>query len=169
MAVKHWNFTIIAVLGGSVLSFVFGYTYHANRLASGSLTNTITAVPDVTGDILSDQVRQALVPDSGIEAVLAPSELHAYTGYVRAIKSTELIVEKPDATTTWPDQINFILTDTTRYSTLDAGLENNLPVTTEQAMTLDSITVGDIVTVYTNEDIYTAELRVATKVQKIIR
>ena len=160
---SYWTLLAISLLAVAAISFMFGYTYRANT----DLPLVVDAnQSNVTGKILNQQIQDALQPKTGPEVVSAPSELHVYTGYVRAKSIAAITVEKPDATTDWPDSLTFDLEDTTAYARLNITTDSaGLPVNLEDALTLTDVTVGDIVTVYCNEDIRTADTLVATKVQ----
>jgi len=131
-------------------------------------TNQTTEQPDISGDILDQQIIATLSPDSGIEAITQPAERYAYTGYVRSITDTAIVVEDPDATTTWPDGLDFQLSADTIVVDLKAVTVNGLPENVETPLSIKDIAVDDIITVYTKENILAAETRTVTKIQRIV-
>lgn len=164
---KHWNLTILLVLFTAVFSFLAGYVIRDTTLQPLN-TNQTTEPPDISGDILDQQIIAALGPDSGIEAITQPTERYAYTGYVRAITDTTIVVEDPDATTTWPDELDFQLQAETIVVDLKAVTVNGLPENVETQLIIEDLAVNDIITVYTVENILDSETRTATKIQRIV-
>lgn len=162
----YWTFTIIAVLTAGVLGFTFGYTYYrANHTATELSTNNTN---ESTTAILDQEILDSLAPTTGQEAVTGPSELHVYTGYIRNLTPTSIAVEQADNATDLADGLDFELTDQTLYAHLSTSLDSNgLPNSTEVSLAQTDLSLGDIVTVYCNENIRTSDVRIATKVQRI--
>ena len=161
--IRRWNLTIILIITAFVLGVVAGYIYR-DRF-SWLLPNQAKlerTEPDIEAAIFESTIEEILRPDTANEAVLEPSEVFAFTGSVQSLSADRIVVENPDGA------IDFILTATTRFAALSPIIdENGLPGSAETDMTRSSIAVGDLVSVYTAEDIRTASERHVTLVHKL--
>ncbi|HBY73893.1 MAG TPA: hypothetical protein DEG44_04335 [Candidatus Kerfeldbacteria bacterium] len=161
--IRRWNLTIILIITAFVLGVVAGYVYR-DRF-SWFLPNKAElerTEPDIEAEIFQAEIEDILRPDTGIDAASGVSEVFAFTGSVQSLTLDGIVVENPDGA------IDFILTDTTRFAALSSFIDQyGLPDTAETDITLADIAVGDLVSVYTIEDIRTAEERHVTLVQKL--
>lgn len=174
----YWTFTIIIVIFMTVLGYVAGYSYR-NYLAQQHAVEVNTTSPDIADAILEQQVVESLsgniggdnsAEDSNGETIViaAPTELYTFTGYVFAIDGTSVLVDHPSDATNIEDVLSFQLQGNTVYTTLTSTTDaTGFSRTIENESTLDTIAVGDIVTVYTLENILESETRTAQKIQKI--
>lgn len=161
--IRRWNLTIILIVTAFVLGVVAGYTYRDrfSRLLPNPAELERTE-PDIEQAIFETEIKDILRPDSGLEAVVTPSEVYAFTGYIRALSTTNITVEEPDGA------IDFILTDTTRYTVLETFINDyGLPDSKQTDIAFTDLALDDLVTVYTAEDIRTASERQVTLVQKL--
>lgn len=161
--IRRWNLTIILIVTAFVLGVVSGYTYR-DRF-SWLLPNTAElerTEPDIEQAIFEAEIKDILRPDTGAEAADGSSEIYDFTGRVRAIATDGITVEEPDGT------IDFILTETTRYATVEFFTNaDGAPDTKETPLTYSDITLDNLVVVYTVEDIRTASERHVILVQKL--
>lgn len=174
----YWTFTIIIVIFMTVLGYVAGYSYRT-YLAQQNAIDVYQTSPDVADAILEQQIVESLsgsiggdnsAEDSNGEAVViaAPTELYTFTGYVFAIDGSSVLVDHPSDTTDFEDVLSFQLQGNTVFSVLTSTTDaTGFSSTTENEGTIDAITVGDIVTVYTLENILESETRTAQKIQII--
>lgn len=167
--IRHWNFTIILIVTAFVLGVVAGYTYR-DRFSwlNPDWAELDRTEPDISQEIFRTEVAEILKPKSGLEATTGINEVYAFTGRVMALTSTVITVEQPNETTPTLDAIDFILTDETQFKTLTVVTdENGLPGSIETDLDQSQLTIGDIVTVYTSEDIITSSEHHVVTVQKI--
>lgn len=161
----YWTFTIIGIIFACLLGFGLGYLVR-DQFEPASPYD-IGDQPNISQDIIEQQITDALSivePD----ATSSFKELYVYSGYVRSKTSSTLLVEYPDANTEYPDQLTFQLSkDTVYLETIAQRDANGLPGRDETELSYDDIAVGDIVTVYTNEDILTNDERTVNRVQRL--
>ncbi|MBI4407600.1 MAG: hypothetical protein HY565_03820, partial [Candidatus Kerfeldbacteria bacterium] len=166
--IRRWNLTIIIIITAFVLGVVSGYTYR-DRFSRLSLQQAKLdrTEPDISQDIFRTEVAELLTPKTSVEATTGVDEVYAFTGRIIALTTTLMTVEQPNETTPTLDAIDFILTDTTSYKALTIITDvNGLPGSVEADLTQSELSIGDIVTVYTVEDIVTATERHVVTVQR---
>ncbi len=152
-----------------VLGVVSGYTYR-DRFSwlNPDWAELDRTEPDISQEIFRTEVAEILKPKTGLEATSGANEVYAFTGRVIALTATLITVEQPTGTTDTLDAIDFILTDTTSYKALTILTDvNGLPGSVEADLAQSELVIGDIVTVYTVEDIITATERHVVTVQKL--
>lgn len=167
--IRHWNLTIIIVITAFVLGVVAGYTYR-DRFSwlNPDWAELDRTEPDISQEIFRTEVAEILKPKTGLEATSGANEVYAFTGRVIALTSTLITVEQPNETTPTLDAIDFILTEETKFKTLTVVTdENGLPGSIETDLDQSQLTIGDIVTVYTIEDIITSSEHQVVTVQKL--
>lgn len=167
---RRWNLTVLIIILAFVVGTGVGYIYRDRFSWLLPNTNNLERnQPDISQEIFRTEVSELLKPTSGSEATTGVSEVYSFTGRIYALSSSALTVEQPNDTTDTLDAIDFILTDTTRYETVQAVTDvNGLPGTVMSPITGSDLSVDDIVAVYTLEDIKTSTEHHATVVQKII-
>lgn len=169
----YWTSASIAIVCVAVISFITGYTYREDQIPA-VLPHSDIEDP-VSGDIFNNEVVSATTPNQ--ETTPNPTlpentEIHAWTGYIRNLKNQTpnktLSVEAPDGEINTQRTKTFTLTDTTTYSepttTIDA---TGQLITNSLTLTLTDLTDGDIVTVYTLENLRTTDQSTATTVQRL--
>lgn len=167
--IRHWNLTIIIVITAFVLGVVAGYTYR-DRFSwlNPDWAELDRTEPDISQEIFRTEVAEILKPKTGLEATSGANEVYAFTGRIIALTSTLITVEQPNETTPTLDAIDFILTDTTSYQALTIVTDaNGLPGSVGTDLAPSDLNIGDIVTVYSAEDIITATERHVVTVQKL--
>lgn len=167
---RRWNFTLIVIVTVFVVGIGIGYTYRDRFVYNSNFLpwKLASTQQDMSGAILQSEVAKVLTPKSTAEAVSAPKEVYSFYGYVRSISNDSIVVDQPDDTTPDSDAIQFTLTADTLYADIAAIVDaNGLPDSVETPLVQTDIKVGDIVTVYTLEDMRTADVRHVTKVQRI--
>lgn len=145
-----------------------GYAFHAAYTDNDAYVIQTSDQPNISGEIMDQQIIDALhTPETAADAQRLPAEVYTFTGYVRSVSAAEITVEDPDDATTWPDALQFQLgASTTAVERRASTDDNGLPISTDTALDLADIAVGDIVTVITAEDITASQTRT---VKKIIR
>lgn len=167
--IRRWNLTIILIVTAFVLGVVAGYVYRDRfswlLLDTDELERT---EPNISEKIFRTEIENILRPETANEAVTEPAEVYSFTGRIIAISSTAITVEQPSDATETLDAIDFILTNATRYAELQTFInEYGLPDSSETALNSTDLAVGDLVSVYTEEDIRTAPERRVIAVHKL--
>ncbi len=167
----YWTFTIIAILFTAVVSYIIGYSVASYTVVKTS--NLSTDDIDVSGEIMDEQIIKGLyfenINSDNTNAIQAsPTAIYTFTGYIREINDDSISIEHSDASTDWEDTLSFTITSDSNYVELKLSTdENNLPISIENPITINDLSVGDIVTAYTNENILKNESRTINKIQLI--
>lgn len=166
----RWNFSIILIITAFVVGAAAGYVYRDRySWLLPNFANLERTEPDIAADIARTNIEDILRPDSGLEASSGESSIYSFTGTVLAVSASSLTVDQPTDATDTVDAIDFILTPETIYVTAVAGMdENGLPGLTETEIDGNTLQVGDIVSVYTLEDIRTSSELHVSKVQQLV-
>lgn len=162
----YWTFTIIGILAAGVLGYVGGYWMKSQQIQPALI---VSDQPDVQEDIFNQLISEANTAET-IENLANESktqEIHNFTGYVRSVSDTSVELESPDTVINGSSSYTFSLENTTQYFQVDNVIVDNQPDYKTTALTLQDIQVGDIVAVYTPEDIQTADVRFAVSVELI--
>lgn len=165
--IRRWNLTILIIILAFVVGFGLGYVYR-DRFSLWLMHNSNSNQPNIAQDIFRTEVEDLLRPET---ADMATSNAGAYsfTGRVYRLNNDSITVEQPDDATTTLDAIDFMVNDQTRYESAKGIIDpNGVPDTETAQITSHDIAVGDIVTIYTLDDMRETETYQATVVQKII-
>ena len=166
----RWNLSIILIITAFVFGGMCGYIYR-DRFSwlLPNFAHLDRTQADIGGDIARTSIEDILRPDSGIAATTGQAEVYSFTGGILAVNSESITVNQPTDETETIDAIDFILTPETVYVSAQAiADENGLPGLAETTIDQSALTTGDLVTVYTREDIRSANERHVTKVQQFI-
>ena len=165
----YWTFTIIAIIFVGTIAFMGGYRLGFISQDTGQIVVNPEEQPDIAGDILDQQIIDGLyTPETSDDIRTIPAEVYAFTGYVRSITPTEIVVEHSSSKTEWPDALTFTLQESTIITeTFVINQEQGPSTYEENDLTRQDISTDDIVTVYTEEDIKTSEARTVTKIKRI--
>lgn len=168
LVIRRWNLTILIIILAFVVGFGLGYLYR-DRFSFWILRNTSNRnEPNIAQDIFRTEVTDLLRPETAEEAANTVGA-YSFTGRVYAFTGTILTVEQPDDSTDTLDAIDFTVSDATRYESAKGIVDSNgIPDTETNLITSGEISAGDIVTVYTLENMRESEVYQATVVQKII-
>lgn len=162
----YWTFTIISILTAAVL----GYTAGRVQNQPEPSVDVNADQPNVEGDIFNQLITEAntvTTPSENSETEDISSPINTFTGYVRGISDTGIDLENPDTPIRGLSQHTFTVDDTTQYFKIDNVLVDNQVGYQTTQLTVDDIQVGDIVAVYTPEDILIAEIPFAASVELI--
>ena len=162
----YWTFTIISVLAAGVLGYVGGYWMKSQQIQPALI---VSDQPDVQADIFNQLISEADTTETleNSENVEETVDIHNFTGYVRNISDTSVELESPDTIINGSSTYTFTLENTTQYFQVDNIIVDNQPDYKTTVLTLQDIRVGDIVAIYTPEDIQTADVRFAVSVELI--
>lgn len=166
--IRHWNLTILLIISAGVFGFISGYVWRdrfTNWYAKDRMAQT---QPDISGQIFEDNVTQLLKPETASEAAYQSAERYSFTGRILSLSKDEIVIEQPDDTTPSADGLKLLPTNETVYSQLQSTVDDTGIITTHDVLlSRTDMMVGDIVTVYTQENIRTATDRHLTKVERI--
>jgi hypothetical protein len=155
-------------VAAAVFGFMAGYIYRDRFSNWYQKERIVEQQPDISGQIMNASIQDILQPKTAAEAVADSSAVYSFTGYVRALEQNAITVERSDDTTEGTDAIDFILTDSTVYSDIRTEIDATGVINrVDDAITQAHLGLGDIVTVYSLEDIRTAAERHITKVERI--
>lgn len=165
---QRWNLTILLIVCAAVFGFMAGYVYR-DRFTNWYQKDQIAEQqPDISGQILNASIQEILQPETSNDAVTQPAEVYSFTGYIRSISADTITVERPDDTTEGADAIDFILTESTSYTAIRTESDAIGVITKiDEPLSRYDLTIGDIVAVYSIEDIASASERHLTKVERI--
>ncbi|EKD76737.1 MAG: hypothetical protein ACD_43C00008G0001, partial [uncultured bacterium] len=149
-----------------VFGFMAGYVYRDRFTNQYQKERLAEQQPDISGQILNASIEEILQPATSTEAITQPAEVYTFSGYVRAITADSITIDQPDDTTEGEDYIDFILTPDTIFVSVRNEIDDTALITKiETPITVDDISLGDIIMVYTAEDIKTASERHVNKVE----
>lgn len=162
----YWTFTIISILAAGVLGYVGGYWMKSQQIQPTLIVND---QPNVQADIFNQLISQAdtaktLENSENEEETL---DTHNFSGYVRNISDTSVELENPDSIINGSSTYTFTLQNTTQYFQVDNVIVDNQPDYKTTILTAQDIHVGDIIAIYTPENIQTAEVRFVESVELI--
>lgn len=162
----YWTFTIIGILAAGVLGYVGGYLMKSQQIQPSVI---ISDQPDVQADIFNQLISESNTAETleNSENLEETLEIHNFTGYVRSISDTTIDLENPDVVINGSSTYSFTLENTTQYFQVDNVIIDNQPDYKTTTLTLQDIHVGDIVAIYTSENIQTADVRFAESVERI--
>ncbi len=162
----YWTFTIISILAAGVLGYVAGYGMKSQQTQPSV---TVNEQPDVEADIFNQLITEANTVTVGENTEVSSESAQIYTffGYVRSLTENEIVLENPEVVINGSSKYTFTLEETTEYFEVDSVLVNNQPDYKTTTLTAENIQVGDIVSIYTPEDIRTADVRFAASVERI--
>ena len=166
----YWTFAAIAALIAGIMGYVLGYSNQWQNQPSAQTadyTDQSVGSASIEEGLYTEQIVAALSPEP-VEADSPP--IHSFTGYIETLADGSISVHHPESDTEWKDTLQFKLTTTTTMAAIEpnpAEATGSYVPHTERDITITDLAVGDIVTVYTAEDILTADTLVATKIQQI--
>lgn len=162
----YWTFTIIGILTAAVL----GYAGGRAQSQSGPIPNMLAEQPNVEADIFNQRITDAntlATPTENTEAEAVNTPINTFTGNVRSISDTTIELENPNTPVNGVSEYTFTLEGTTQYFKIDNVLIDSQVNYQTTTLSVDDIQVGDIVAVYTPEDIQTADSRFAASVELV--
>lgn len=166
----YWTFTLIGLIFSGILGYAIGYTIRWESDTDQPIVTTESDTPDIDPgkQLFDNQVLESLRPEADAEAAdvlnAQPAAIYSVTGSIETITDTRLLVKHPDV----DESIRFTLVPGTTFVQLAPDEANRIgnyvpPLATDiPASTLEQ---GDIVTVYTAEDMQTADVHTVSTVQ----
>lgn len=167
ISATYWTLTIIAVLTAGVFGYVGGYWLKSQNISDSTIQN------NVDNSVIASETFNSQINSANRNEVLDTtadefSEIHAYTGYIREKTPTGLVLENPTMQIKGSNRISFSLENDTKYVEVKNIFIDGKPEYQETILELNDLNKDDIVTVYTRENIRTAENRFATAVERLV-
>lgn len=161
---QQQSLLLIAIIMVAIFGFMVGYILR-DRGSGTIVTNKESNKKEV-----ADTENNSSSPETPSETVIeedgmAVEAVYSVTGEVKNIEQSSITVrvERQESIA----DVTAQLTDETQYADLFVKKHQGIPTTNEQSLQREDIVVGNVVTVYTKEDINTAEQLTATKIQRL--